>query len=65
MCGPQLGTLTVKGAIAQKYRGAVGTTGSTGYLKNYEYDDKFRTNEPPEFTSPEKTAWVIGKEIVE
>jgi type II secretory pathway pseudopilin PulG len=65
MCGAQLGTLTVKGAIAQKYRGPVGTTNNSGYLKNYEYDDKFRTNEPPEFTSPEKTAWVIGKELVE
>jgi type II secretory pathway pseudopilin PulG len=65
MCGAQLGTLTVKGALAQKYRGPVGTTGSTGYIKSYEYDDKFRTNEPPEFTSPEKTAWVIGKQIVE
>lgn len=64
-CGAQLGTLTVKGAIAQKYRGAVGTTNNSGYLKAYEYDEKFRTNEPPEFTSPEKTAWVIGKEIVE
>ncbi|MBN9623172.1 MAG: hypothetical protein J0H06_09485 [Actinobacteria bacterium] len=64
-CGPQLEKLNVKGAIAQKYRGAVGTTGSTGYIKNYEYDDKFRTNEPPEFTSPEKTAWVLGREIVE
>jgi type II secretory pathway pseudopilin PulG len=64
-CGAQLGTLNVTGAIAQKYRGAVGTTGSTGYIKSYEYDDKFRTNEPPEFTSPEKTAWVLGREIVE
>jgi type II secretory pathway pseudopilin PulG len=64
-CGAQLGELKVKGAIAQKYRGAVGTTNNSGYLKSYEYDDKFRTNEPPEFTSPEKTAWVIGKEIVE
>lgn len=64
-CGAQLGTLNVKGAIAQKYRGAVGTTNSTGYIKNYEYDDKFRTNEPPEFTAPEKTAWVLGRELVE
>lgn len=64
-CGAQLGTLNVKGAIAQKYRGAVGTTNNSGYIKNYEYDDKFRTNEPPEFTSPEKAAWVLGREIVE
>jgi hypothetical protein len=64
-CGSQLGTLTVKGAIAQKYRGAVGTTGSTGYIKSYEYDERFKTNEPPEFTAPVESAWVIGKEIVE
>jgi hypothetical protein len=64
-CGAQLGTLNVKGAIAQKYRGAVGTTNNSGYIKNYEYDDKFRTNEPPEFTAPEKTAWVLGRELVE
>lgn len=64
-CGAGLEKLNVKGAIAQKFRGAVGTTAGTGYIKNYEYDDKFRTNEPPEFTSPEKTAWVLGRELVE
>jgi type II secretory pathway pseudopilin PulG len=64
-CGAQLGTLNVKGAIAQKYRGAVGTTGNTGYLKNYEYEDEFRTKEPPEFTAPVESDWVIGREIVE
>jgi type II secretory pathway pseudopilin PulG len=64
-CGSKLGTLTVKGAIAQKYRGAVGTTGSTGYVKNYEYDERFKTLEPPSFIEPEKSEWVIGKEIVE
>ena len=41
-CGSSLGTLNVKGAISQKYRGAVGTTGGTGYYKNYEYDDRLR-----------------------
>jgi hypothetical protein len=55
----------VKGAIAQKYRGAVGTTGNTGYVKNYEYDDRFRTTEPPQFTAPVESDWVIGREIVE
>jgi type II secretory pathway pseudopilin PulG len=64
-CGAQLGTLNVKGAIAQKYRGAVGTTGNTGYIKNYEYDDRFRTTEPPQFTAPVESDWVIGREIVE
>jgi type II secretory pathway pseudopilin PulG len=64
-CGPKLETLNVKGAIAQKYRGPVGTTGNTGYIKNYEYDERFRTTEPPEFTAPVETDWVIGRELVE
>ncbi len=64
-CGAQLGTLTVNGAIAQKYRGAVGTgTGNTGYLKSYNYDSRLRYIEPPSFIAPEKTAWVIGRETL-
>ena len=49
-CGAQLGTLNVNGAIAQKFRGPVGTYGSggTGYLKNYIYDDRLRYIEPPQ-----------------
>jgi type II secretory pathway pseudopilin PulG len=66
-CGSRLGTLTVKGAIAQKYRGAVGTTGSNGngYLKHYVYDNRFKTTEPPSFIEPVKSDWVIGRETVE
>lgn len=64
-CGEQLGTLTVNGAIAQKYRGAVGTSGGTGYLKSYNYDSRLRYIEPPSFIAPEKTAWVIGRETLE
>ena len=47
------------------WRNAVGTTGNTGYVKNYEYDDRFRTTEPPQFTAPVESDWVIGREIVE
>jgi hypothetical protein len=64
-CGSQLGTLSVIGAIAQKYRGAVGTTGNSGYLKNYEYDERLRTTEPPSFLEPTKSDWVIGRETTE
>jgi hypothetical protein len=57
-CGSSLGTLTVRGAIAQKYRGVIGTgSGSTGYLKNYNYDDKLRYRTPPYFLSPAFTGW--------
>ncbi len=64
-CGHELGTLTVNGAIAQKYRGAVGTSGGTGYIKSYNYDSRLKYIEPPSFIAPEKTAWVIGRETLE
>ncbi|MBS1863837.1 MAG: hypothetical protein JSS68_19240 [Actinobacteria bacterium] len=64
-CGAQLGTLTIKGALAQKFRGAVGTTGNSGYVKNYEYDKRLKTTEPPSFIEPVKSDWVIGRETVE
>jgi type II secretory pathway pseudopilin PulG len=69
-CGAQMGTLTVNGAIAQYYRGAVGTgggsgSGGTGYLKSYNYDSRLKYIEPPSFIAPVKTAWVIGRETLE
>jgi type II secretory pathway pseudopilin PulG len=64
-CGARLGTLSVKGALAQKFRGAVGTTGNSGYIKNYEYDERLKTTEPPSFIEPIKSDWVIGRETVE
>jgi type II secretory pathway pseudopilin PulG len=64
-CGSQLGTLNVEGAVAQKFRGPVGTTGNTGYLKNYVYDDRLKYSEPPSFIAPKTSAWVIGRETVE
>ena len=50
------------GAIAQVYRGPVGTIGSTGYLKNYVYDDRLREQEPPHFLNPIQAAWRIQRE---
>jgi type II secretory pathway pseudopilin PulG len=66
-CGSSLGTLTVKGAIAQKFRGTVGTgSGDTGYLKNYNYDDRLRFLTPPSFLKPEQSVdWTIGRETIE
>jgi Tfp pilus assembly protein PilX len=66
-CGNQLGTLTVNGAIAQKFRGPVGTFGGgggTGYTKNYVYDDRLRYLEPPNFIEPTQSTWVIGRETI-
>jgi hypothetical protein len=61
-CG-KLDTLTVNGAIAQKYRGAVGTgSGGTvvsGFIKDYNYDDRFRYRSPPYFLNPIDSAWDV------
>jgi Tfp pilus assembly protein PilX len=63
-CGDELGTLTVKGAIAQKFRGPVGTFRTdggrvSGYAKNYNYDDRLRYRSPPYFLEPVKASWKI------
>jgi Tfp pilus assembly protein PilX len=64
-CGSPLGTLTVNGTIAQKFRGPVGTGGggtiSTGYYKAYQYDDRLRLREPPHFIDPVQAAWRIQR----
>ncbi|MFL5910372.1 MAG: hypothetical protein ACJ768_07390 [Gaiellaceae bacterium] len=60
-CGASLGTLTVQGAIAQKYRGTVGTTAGTGYIKSYQYDDRLVFRSPPSFLDPVQTSWRIAR----
>ena len=58
-CGNRLGDLTVNGAIAQKYRGAVGTTAPSGYTKIYNYDDRLRYRSPPYFLEPIAASWGV------
>ena len=58
-CGAKLGNLLVNGAIAQKYRGAVGTTGGTGFIKDYNYDDRLRYRSPPFFLEPIAASWHV------
>jgi hypothetical protein len=66
-CGGTLGNLNVTGAIAQKFRGAVGTNGTpgTGYKKNYVYDDRLRFEEPPEGFDPSNKSWHVGRETLD
>ena len=61
-CGTELGKLNEYGAIAQDYRGPVGTSGGTGYLKDYKYDNRLATDEPPYFLAPLKAGWRIVRE---
>ena len=67
LCGNNLGTLHVWGAIAQFWRGRVccATTlePGTGYLKEYNYDERLKTDQPPSFLSPTSTGgWKIERE---
>ncbi|MGN6426712.1 MAG: hypothetical protein ACTHMF_07835 [Leifsonia sp.] len=57
--GGSRGTLTVMGAIAQKFRGIV-RNGTNGYTKNYVYDPRFRYVAPPKFLSPVSTSYGVS-----
>jgi len=66
-CGNPLGTLTINGAIAQKFRGTVstfssGSTVGTGYAKSYNYNRALRYREPPYFIAPTESAWKIVRQ---
>jgi len=63
-CGGSLGNLTVNGAIAQYFRGAVGTTGNTGYLKNYTYDDRLKVLSPPYLFDISTADWQLSRETL-
>ena len=54
-----LGSITINGAIAQKYRGIVGTINTSGYGKNYNYDTRLKYQSPPHFLTPIAAAWQI------
>ncbi len=61
-CGKSLGKLNVWGSIAQFWRGPVGTGGGTGYIKNYNYDERLAAQQPPSFLSPSSTSWKLSRE---
>jgi type IV pilus assembly PilX-like protein len=64
-CGSALGTLTIQGAIAQRFRGPVGTGGTsvqTGYAKQYTYDDRLAYISPPHFLSPVEAGWELARQ---
>lgn len=60
------GSLTIFGAIAQKFRGTVATsngtsTPATGYSKNYQYDTRFHNTAPPKFLTPVSTTYKVSQ----
>jgi hypothetical protein len=60
-CGKSLGKINFWGSLAQFWRGPVGTGGS-GYIKNYNYDERLATEQPPSFLSPSSTSWSLSRE---
>ena len=60
--GSHQGTLTVHGAIAQYYRGVVGTVGASGYLKDYNYDNRLQVVLPPYLFDLQVTSWQVFRE---
>ena len=66
-CGDDIaGDLNVNGAIAQIFRGTVGTGGNgnvnSGYLKNYNYDDRLAVLQPPYLFDLASSAWRVIRE---
>lgn len=59
-------TLTIHGALAQKYRGPVAMVNSggavTGYNKNYNYDNRFKYVMPPYVFDLQNTSWTSVRE---
>jgi len=57
-----LGDLIVRGSIAQRFRGPVGTgsatSPTTGFLKDYRYDERLRFISPPYFIDPVEAQYV-------
>jgi hypothetical protein len=61
-CGAKLGDIHLYGALAQNYRGIVGTSGGTGYFKDYKYDQRLAVDEPPYFLNPLNAGWKVSRE---
>jgi hypothetical protein len=63
-CGAGLGKLNVTGAIAQGHRGVVGVgNGTTGFTKNYVYDDRLKYRSPPKFLDPVNSGWRVARQV--
>jgi len=61
--GSAQGTIKLRGTIAQRYRGPVGThsgnTIVTGYLKDYGYDTRLKYGPPPYFPHWTNANWTV------
>jgi hypothetical protein len=62
--GNLLGNINVNGSISEDWRGPVGTFGggggSTGYSKQYTYDQRLEYLSPPGYLNPGTSSWQLG-----
>ena len=62
--GAPLGAVHVRGILAQRYRGPVGTSSSgtvvTGFTKDYVYDQRLKYLSPPKFLDPVASQWGVN-----
>jgi hypothetical protein len=61
-CGAELGNITIWGSIAENFRGRVTCCASGGnYVKNYKYDERLKTIQPPDFLAPSSTEVTLSR----
>ncbi len=61
-CGAELGNITIWGSIAENFRGRVTCCASGGnYNKNYKYDERLKTIQPPDFLAPSSTEVTLSR----
>lgn len=63
-CGASLGNLTINGAVAQYFRGTVGRSGASGYIKKYSYDDRLKVTVPPFLFDIATSGWHVTRETL-
>jgi hypothetical protein len=58
------GTLKIYGSIDQKWRGVVGIVGTSGYVKDYDWNSIGAIVTPPHYLSPSTPSWTVGSSAV-
>ena len=60
--GGELGDITIWGSIAENFRGRVTCCESGGiYIKDYKYDERLKTIQPPDFLAPSSTEVTLSR----
>jgi len=58
------GTLKIYGSIVQKWRGTVGIVGTSGYVKDYDWNSIGAVITPPHYLAPSTPSWDVGSSAI-